>query len=337
MVFGQPLIRSCRPKKRTKRCRIGFILNRKRCLMTGNLIAARPTPVPDINTQVVNELKDVVSTAKEHTDSFLQNLPAFLTRLAVAAVVLIAGLLLLRIIRFLIRRTILRRGKKAKPELVHRSETTRTIVSSVVNYIGYFIIVGVVLGIFGLDITSILAAAGVVGIAIAFGAQTMVKDLLSGLFIWGERSLIVGDVVTINDLSGTVEAMTIRTTTLRNFNGNVYIIPNGEIRAITNMSRGFKRAVVSVPCPYEENQERLVAMIKDEMNKAALEIEGLNSVPEVMSIISFDPNAVILQIAVPCPVGQHWRVERDIRSRVKARFDREGIIMPHYTFPKEPQ
>ena len=165
----------------------------------------------------------------------------------------------------------------------------------------------------------------------------MVKDLLSGLFIWGERSLIVGDVVSINDLSGTVEDMTIRTTTIRNFNGNVYIIPNGEIRAITNMSRGFKRAVVTIPCPYEENQERLVAMVKEEMNKAALEIEGLTSVPEVMSIVSFEPNAVTLQIAVPCPIGQHWRIERDIRSRVKARFDREGIVMPHYAFPKESQ
>ena len=315
----------------------GAISQELRCLMTGNLIAARPTPVPDINTQVVNELKDVVTTAREHTDTFLQTLPAFLTRLAVAAAVLIAGLLLLRIIRFLIRKSIFRRGKRSNPEAVHRSETTRNIVSSVVSYIGYFIIVGIVLGIFGLDITSILAAAGVVGIAIAFGAQTMFKDLLSGLFIWGERSLAVGDVVSINDLTGTVEAMTIRTTTIRNFNGNVYIIPNGEIRAITNMSRGFKRAVVNVPCPYEENQERLVAMVKEEMNKAAQEIEGLHSVPEVMSIVSFDPNAVMLQIAVPCPVGQHWRVERDIRTRIKARFDREGIVMPHYTFPQEPQ
>lgn len=298
------------------------------------VLTAKATPAPDINTQVVNELKGAASTAMDKTNTFFQNLPATLTRLAIAAAVLVAGLLLVKLIRFLIRKTV-RRSGKVSPEVYHRTETTRNIVSSVVGYIGYFLVVGVALSFLGLDLTSILAAAGVVGIAVAFGAQTLVKDLLSGMFIWGEHSLAVGDVVSINDLSGTVESMTIRTTTIRNFNGNVYIIPNGEIRAITNMSRGFKRAVVNIPCPYEENQDRLVAMVREEMLIAAKEIEGISSVPDVMSIVSFEPNSVVLQIAVPCPVGQHWRIERDIRSRVKSRFDREGIIMPHYTLPKE--
>ena len=297
------------------------------------IAAAKPTAAPGISDQVVNELRDAATTAKTKTSEFFQNLPSFLTRLAIAAAVLIALIFLVRFIRYLIRKTARRRGK---PEVIHKDETARSIIASVVSYIGYFIAVGVFLSILGLDITQILAAAGVVGIAIAFGAQTMVKDLLAGLLIWGEKSITIGDVITVNDLSGTVEAMSIRTTTIRNFNGNVYIIPNGDIRAITNMSRGFKRAIVNVPCPYEENQERLVAMVKEEMEIAALEIEGIKSVPEVMSIVAFEPNSVTLQIAVPCPVGQHWRVERDIRSRVKARFDKEGIIMPHYNYPKEP-
>ncbi len=296
------------------------------------IAAAKTTAAPGISDQVVNELRDAATTAKTKTSEFFQNLPSFLTRLAIAAAVLIALIFLVRFIRYLIRKTARRRGK---PEVIHKDETSRSIIASVVSYIGYFIAVGVFLSILGLDITQILAAAGVVGIAIAFGAQTMVKDLLAGLLIWGEKSITIGDVITVNDLSGTVEAMSIRTTTIRNFNGNVYIIPNGDIRAITNMSRGFKRAIVNVPCPYEENQERLVAMVKEEMEIAALEIEGIKSVPEVMSIVAFEPNSVTLQIAVPCPVGQHWRVERDIRSRVKARFDKEGIIMPHYNYPKE--
>ena len=299
----------------------------------GGILTANAAASGGINNQVVHELKDVASLAREKTNSILQNLPAYLTRLAIAGVVLIAGWLLLRLARFIIGKILHRRGR-ASAEAVRRTDTTRTIVTSVVSYIGWFIIVAVVLGIFGLDITSILAAAGVVGIAVAFGAQTMFKDLLAGLFIWAEKSLIVGDVVTINDLSGTVEEISIRVTRIRNYNGNVFIIPNGDIRAITNMSRGFKRAIVNVPCPYEENQERLVAMVREEMAVAAKEIEGIDSVPEVMSIVSFEPNACTLQIAVPCPVGQHWRVERDIRSRVKARFDKEGIVMPHYTLPK---
>ncbi len=302
-------------------------------LVTGALSEAAASPIPGIDAQVVNELKGTVASAKEKASSFFQNFPSYLTKLLIAAAVIIVGILLLKLVKFIIGKVVHSRAK-ASSEVVKRTETSRTIITSVVSYIWYFIIIGVVLGIFGLDITSILAAAGVVGIAVAFGAQTLVKDILSGLFIWGERSLAVGDVVTVNDLSGTVESISVRTTTIRNFNGNVFIIPNGDIRTVINMSRGFKRAVVNVPCPYEENQERLVAMVKEEMEIAAQEIEGITSVPDVMSIVSFDSNAVILQIAVPCPVGQHWRVERDIRSRVKARFDREGILMPHYTAPK---
>ncbi len=297
------------------------------------VLVAKATPVPDINTQVVNELKDAAGTAMDRTNTFIKNLPATLTRLAIALAVLVAGLLLIKLIRFLIRKTI-RRGGKASPEAYHRAETTRNIVASIVGYIGYFLVFGLALSFFGLDLTSILAAAGVVGIAVAFGAQTLVKDILSGLFIWGERSLGVGDVVTINDLSGTVEAMTIRTTTIRNFNGNVFIIPNGDIRTVINMSRDFKRAIVVVPCPYEENQERLVEMVKEEMDIAAREVPGLKEIPNVMSIVAFDHNSVRLQVSAACPVGEHWRIERELRTRIKARFDREGIIMPHYSVPE---
>lgn len=311
-----------------------FFYRKGGILLTLQPMSATASPLPDVNNQVVSELKDTVSAARDKANSFFQSLPSFLLHLAMAAVVLIVGLLLLKLVRALIRRVIRRHGNAA-PETVKRMETVRTIVSSVVGYIWYFVLACMVLGIFGLDVTSILAAAGVVGIAVAFGAQTLVKDLLSGAFIWVEGSLAVGDVVNINDLSGTVESMTIRTTTIRNFNGNVFIIPNGDIRTVINMSRGYKRAIVVVPCPYEENQERLVAMIKEEMEIAATEIEGIDSVPDVMSIVSFEPNAATVQIAVPCPVGQHWRIERDIRSRVKARFDREGIVMPHYTLPKQ--
>ena len=293
---------------------------------------AKATPVPGMDEQVVSELKDAVVTAKDTAGSVIQSLPAFVSDLLIPAVVLIAGLLLLRLGRFIIKKSV-RRSRD--PEAFRRAETTHSIVSSVFSYIMYFIIVLVVLRVYGVDLTSILAAAGVVGVAIAFGAQTLVKDILSGLFIWGERSLGVGDVVTINDLSGTVEAVSIRTTTIRNFNGNVCIIPNGDIRAITNMSRGFKRAIVIIPCPYEANQEHIVEMIREEMDIAAKEIEGIESVPEVMSIVAFESNSVTVQIAVACPVGEHWRIERDLRSRVKARFDREGIIMPHYAGPKQ--
>ena len=283
--------------------------------------------------QVALDLKDTVNSAAKSADDFLEHLPQLVSRLLIAGAVLIVGLLLLKLGKVIIAKLARRRGKSSRVNS-QRSETFRSIITSVFSYIMFFILATVILRLFGVDVTSLLAAAGVVGIALAFGAQTLVKDLLSGLFIWGEGSIAVGDLVSINGLDGTVEAITIRTTSIRNYNGNVYCIPNGDIRTVTNMSRGFKRAIVNVPCPYEENQERLVAMVKEEMETATREVDGIESVPDVMSIVAFDKNSVRLQVAVVCPVGEHWRIEREIRTRIKARFDKEGIVMPHYTAPE---
>ncbi len=298
------------------------------------MIAAKPSPTPaSVGEQVASDLKNTVDSATRSAETIMSQFPQFLSNLLISAIVLVIGLLVIKLGKKIIAGLARRRGKNSKVNS-QRSETFRSIITSVFSYIMYFILVTIVLRIFGVDVTSLLAAAGVVGIALAFGAQTLVKDLLAGLFIWGEGTIAVGDLVSINDLDGTVEAITIRTTSIRNYNGNVYNIPNGDIRTITNMSRGFKRAIVNVPCPYEESQERLVNMVKEEMEIAAKEVEGIRTVPDVMSIVAFDKNSVRLQVAVVCPVGEHWRIEREIRTRIKARFDREGIVMPHYTVPE---
>ena len=298
-------------------------------LSPARMIAAKVTPAPGVGEQVETDLKAATEGAKSILDKF----PEFFSHLLISAIVLVIGLVIIKLGKKIIAGLARRRSKNSKVNS-QRSETFRSIITSIFSYIMFFILVTIILNIFGVDVTSLLAAAGVVGIALAFGAQTLVKDLLAGLFIWGEGTIAVGDLVSINDLDGTVEAITIRTTSIRNYNGNIYNIPNGDIRTITNMSRGFKRAIVNVPCPYEESQERLVSMVKEEMEIAAKELEGIRTVPDVMSIVAFDKNSVRLQVAVVCPVGEHWRIEREIRTRIKARFDREGIMMPHYSVPE---
>lgn len=299
------------------------------------LASVKPTstPIPGVGTLVATDLKDTVSSAAQSAGGLLERFPIIISRLLIAGAVMAIGLILLKIGKMVIAKIASSRGRKS-PAALHKSATYRSIITSVFSYIMFFIMAVTVLTLFGVDVTSILAAAGVVGIAIAFGAQTLVKDILSGLFIWAERSVEVGDLISVNGMDGIVETITIRTTSIRNYNGNIYIIPNGDIRTISNMSRGYKRAIVNVPCPYEENQERLVAMVKEEMEIAAQEVEGIQTVPDVMSIVAFDKNAVRLQVAVVCPIGEHWRIEREIRTRIKARFDREGIIMPHFFVPE---
>ena len=283
-------------------------------------------------TNVVEQVNDIIETAGDKAGSFVSDLPVLTTKLLMAVVVIFIGILVIRLGKQMINSIVRARGLRAvnSPQQV---DTLRSLVSSVFSYIMYFIIATAVLSVFGVNVSSLLAVAGVGGVAISFGAQTLVKDIISGMFIWAEGNISVGDVVDINGLQGTVESIAIRTTVIRNYNGNVYTIPNGDIRTITNMSRGYKRAIVDIRCPYEENQQRLVDIITEEMNHAADEIIGLTTVPEVMSILSFDPDAVVVRVAAQCPVGENWRIEREIRTRVKARFDKEGIVMPHYQKP----
>ena len=283
------------------------------------------TPVQE----AVAEVGDLLENAGNHAGNLLSNLPVLTTKMLMAAIAVFLGVICMRVGRKMISSIVHMRGQKSM-HTVQQMSTLKSLATSVFNYIMYFIIVTIVLSIIGVNVTSILAVAGVGGIAISFGAQTLVKDIISGMFIWMEGSITVGDVVTINSLSGVVESIAIRTTTVRDYNGNIYIIPNGDIRTITNMSRDFKRAIVDIRCPYEADQAHIVKILEEEMEIASQEIDGLTSVPEVMSILSFETDAVMVRIAVQSPVGEHWRIERDLRSRVKARFDREGIEMPHY-------
>ncbi len=279
--------------------------------------------------EVVEQVGDMIDKAGDRAGSFLNMLPVLSTKLLMAGLAIFIGCILLRIGRRMIVSIVRMRGKKGMKS-IQQVDTVKSLVTSIFNYIMYFIIITVALSIFGVNVSSILAVAGVGGIAISFGAQTLVKDIISGMFIWIEGNVTVGDIVSINGLSGVVENIAIRTTTVRDYNGNLYVIPNGDIRTLTNMSRGFKRAIVDVRCPYEADQERVVSILREEMELAGKEIEGLSAAPEVMSILSFDTDAVLVRIAAQCPVGENWRIERELRTRVKARFDKEGIVMPHF-------
>ncbi len=298
-----------------------------------NIISAALAETSESAVQeVVDQVGDIIETAGSKAGSFFAGLPMLTTRLLMAGLMIFLACILMRVGRKMIASIVRMRGQRGQ-RTEQQLSTIRSLVTSIFNYIMYFIIATIVLSIFGVNVSSILAVAGVSGIAIAFGAQTLVKDIISGLFIWMEGSISVGDIVEINGLSGVVESIAIRTTVIRSYNGNLFFVPNGDIRTLTNMSRGYKRAIVDVRCPYEVDQARIVSILKEEMEKAGEEIEGLTAPPEVMSILSFEVDCVMVRIAAQCPINEHWRIERDLRTRIKARFDREGIEMPHYQRP----
>ena len=287
-------------------------------------MAAKPTPVPEI----IETVSDTLHSAGQAAGQILTDLPIWLSRLLLAAVAILLGAVLIRFGRKLINRLV--QGRKgASVKGPGQRETLRSLVISVFNYTMYFILITVVLGIFGVNVTSMIAVAGVGGIAIGFGAQTLVKDVISGIFLWVEGNITVGDIVEVNGLSGEVEAIAIRTTTIRNYSGNLYVIPNGDIRTVTNMTRSYKRAIIDVRLPYEEKLDHLLSILTDEMEKAATDVAGLSEVPQVLGVLSYESDAIIVRIAAMCSVKENWGIERELRKRVKERFDAEGVQMPH--------
>jgi len=287
-------------------------------------MAAKPTEIPTLMDTVNSTLENAGQAAGQ----IITSLPIWLSKLLLAALAILFGAMAIRLGRRVINRMI--RGKEANTvRSPGQRETLRTLITSVFNYTMYFILATVVLGVFGVNVTSMIAVAGVGGVAIGFGAQTLVKDVISGIFLWVEGNITVGDIVEVNGLSGEVEAIALRTTTIRHYSGNLYVIPNGDIRTVTNMTRSFKRAIVDVRLPYEEKLDKLLAILTDEMTKAFKEMTGLSEEPQVLGVLSYETDAIIVRIAALCSVKENWGIERELRKRVKERLDLEGIEMPH--------
>ena len=297
----------------------------------GGIIAIRTALAEesDAGTKVVEEVIDTVDATTAVADTVIKNLPVFLVRVLTAGLILLIGILAISLGKRIIHRLESRSTRKTNK--IRKTETMRSILISLLRYLVSVIVVVSILTVFGVNVKSILAMASIGGIIVGFAMQTIIKDILYGTLILAEGSIGVGDFVRINDMDGVIDSVSLRTTVIRNFNGNVYTIPNGEIRTITNMSINLKRAIVDIRCPYEENRNRLLEIISDEMETAVREIEGISGNADIMNICAFEPDAMIIRIAVECHVKDHWRIEREIRARIKDRFDAEGIIMPHWS------
>lgn len=227
---------------------------------------------------------------------------------------------------------ILKKTLKVNIKISERKRETLTVVlSSVIKYIVYFIVGCSILANFGVNIASLVTVAGVGSVAIGLGSQSLIQDIITGMFILFEDQFGVGDMITIDQLTGTVEGIGLRTTTIRSFDGDLHIIPNGNIKIITNMSKEFNRAKVDIGVAYEENIDKVIFVMKDEMEKVYTKklIAGLKSMPNVLGIIDLAENQVTLRILADTEIGENWNVEREIRRYIKNRFDIENINIPY--------
>ncbi len=205
----------------------------------------------------------------------------------------------------------------------------------VLNYLGVAVVVAVgglsALSVLGVNTGAILASAGVLGFAVGFGAQTMVKDLLNGLFLLAEGQYTIGDTIEVNGVSGVVERVTLRTTTLRNPNGDVHIVPSGDVRLVTNKSKGWARVSIDAGLTYSTPVERAVEVLEGYCAELAAdpELAGvLMEEPEVLGVEAFQDHQYVVRVVAKVPSNRTQAAERRMRRMLRNTFEREGIEAP---------
>ena len=212
-----------------------------------------------------------------------------------------------------------------------KASTLSTVAGSILKYVIYFIGLVSVLKQLGVPTESLLVIASAGSVAIGLGAQGIAGDMMEGFFILFEDHYAVGDVVTIQGITGTVESVTLRSTTLRDPMGSVHIIPNGSIGTVTNNCREFINAVVTVGIAYGESIDRAIAVLNDEMAKTT-DLTDILETPAVAGVVGLDDSCVTLKVVAKCKVKTALGVEAELRRRIKNRFDQEGIEIP---FPQQ--
>jgi moderate conductance mechanosensitive channel len=183
-----------------------------------------------------------------------------------------------------------------------------------------------------IDIGPILAGAGILGLAVSFGAQSLVKDVISGFFILFENQFAIGDVVEAAGKSGVVEKMSLRVVVLRDLKGVMHVIPNSEIKVVSNMTRGWSRAVVDVGVAYGEDVDRALAIVRDEAARFSADKDWqaqLDGPLEVPGVEALGDSAVVIRSLIKTQPGSQWNAAREYRRRIKLRFDREHIEIPY--------
>jgi small conductance mechanosensitive channel len=181
------------------------------------------------------------------------------------------------------------------------------------------------------DITPVLTGAGIVGLAVGFGAQTLVKDIISGLFLIAEDQVRLGDVAEINGVGGAVEEINLRTIVLRDLEGTVHHIANGEIRTLANKSKDFSYYVIDIGVGYDDDTDRIVDVVKataDELKQDSKFAVSILEPIEVLGVDAFKASEVTLRFRIKTLPMRQWDVGRELRRRIKKAFDAQGIQIP---------
>lgn len=253
-------------------------------------------------------------------------------------IIIAVTVLLLQIVKMLVNRfkkvivaRMLESGRSSSGEVEKRAATLSEIIKkiSVVS----IIIMAVIMALdqIGFDIKAMLAGVGIIGVAVGFGAQNLVKDIINGLFVIFENRVRVGDVAIINGTGGFVEQVNLRTIVLRSLDGTIHVFPNGSITSLSNMTHEFSFYIFDIRVAYKEDTDRVVSVLKevsDEIIKDPAYSKSIIEPLEVLGVDSFKDSAVNIKARIKTVPIMQWSVGREMNRRIKKRFDELGIEIP---------
>jgi len=265
----------------------------------------------------------------------LKTLASWLTTSGIKIVgILIALIILSQMSRWIARwmeKFVYEKDPLLASEAKKRAQTLGNILRHAFLIIITFVAVLMILGELGIQLGPLLATAGIGALAIGFGAQSLVKDVISGFFIILENQYRIGDVIEVAGVSGLVESVSMRKTVLRDLKGKVHIIPNGEIKVVSNLSKEWSRSVLDLGISYRDDIDQIVDLLirigkeleSEEPYKSAI-LEPL----QVLGIDKFDESQMVIRMMVKTAPLKQWDVGRELRRRIKIRFDEKGIQLP---------
>lgn len=267
---------------------------------------------------------------------FFENIGQYSDDVLMALIKIIGILVLARIIIALVKRVtrrVVKNQKSRKPSstIANKAETIQTVTNSIAKYAIYFFAAMGILGVLGLGdvVGSMLAAAGISGIVVALGAQSLVKDIMSGMFMLFENQLTVGEYIKIGDHEGTVEAITLRTTTIIKFTGESVTIPNGSIDTVINYSRGGHLAIIDMPISFDTDIELAGKIMHESGLDYMAAHDNILEEPRILGIIEFGDSEMVLRMIMRVAPLTHWETERALRKAIKEAFDKNGLAFPY--------
>lgn len=268
---------------------------------------------------------------KQLDDLLAENGLAFVSTVLDIVITFALAWLIVALVQRAARSLVSRRASGLEEMKARRLTTAVTLITHAVKYVAYFIAIAIAVGELGYAgaMNSMLAAAGIGSLAVGIGAQSIIKDVTAGLTLLFEDQLAVGDYISAAGVTGTVEAITLRATTVRCYGGEVSVIPNGSITVLTNYSRTDSLAIVEFPIAYEADAERALALMREEAEAYHAQLGDIAvEKPEVVGAVQLSGGEMVLRAVQRVKPLEHWAVQRELTQRIAARFVQEGIALP---------